>query len=693
MGNFIHAGGIGSGFKALEIYNYFKAKKHFEKGMKRHPVAASYGLAIIYQRKDNPFYQLDSAYKYVNFACDNFQSISEKQKIKYAKYGADSIRMFKLRSQVAEDMFERAIAVNSEFGFQDFMDKNPWSDLVKMATFYRDSLFYETIYEKHTSEAFLSFLKKYPNSLFAPDAKDKYEQQLYIEETKREDVKTYARFIEKYPNSPFKIDAENMVFTLSTKDNTIASLENFIETYPNNNNVPNAWIILYDTYLAENSDKNTSRALTAFLNKYPNNPMREIIEEELIYANTRFYPIQHKGRWGFTSIDGKFKIPCRYDFVELFQEGLAAVTLDGKVGYIEKSGKVKIDFQFEEGLSFNEGTAVVEVAEKYGLINRRGKYILSPDLTYLGTMTAGLIPFENEGKFGYFNRKGEEVIPATYDDAYNFYKGYAKVELNEKLGVINTKNQFLIPAIYHAIISIKDSVFALENEDYWGVVGNFKDTILAFEYDYIGPINQGFFIVTKNDSFNYSNIEGQMLLKTSIPIYREYKVLAQYTGKPILYLDEEGYNFVYINGKKIFKKQKDNLGLYSDLIAYEDKGMWGYLSPNPPKEVIKPKYDNAMSFKNGIGIVSLSPLWGIIDSKGEFIVPAFYENLSFLSASIILAEGKGKTGLLNLEGDTLLDFKVQQIEPFEEEWVIISDTKNTSYYNLETKAWIRKEND
>ncbi|MFD1552842.1 hypothetical protein DNU06_08235 [Putridiphycobacter roseus] len=693
LGNSAEAGGIGSGFKALEIYNYFKAKKYFEKSMKRHPVAASYGLGVIYQRKDNPFYQLDSAYKYANYASKHFKDISDKTQIKYAKYGVDSVAIFKLRDQVAEDMFERAVLVNSEFGFQDFMDKNPWSDLVKMASFYRDSLFYETVYATHTAASFLSFLKKYPHSLFAPDAKDKYEQQLYIEQTKREDVNTYAKFIEDYPNSPFRVDAENRIFDLTTKDNSIRAFENFIEQYPNNSNVAKAWINLYDTYLAENSDKNTSNALAAFLSKYPNNPMREIIEEELRYASIRFYPIQHKGKWGFTTMEGNFSIPCKYDFVELFQEGLAAVTQDGKVGYIEKSGKVKIDFQYEEGLGFNEGTAVVEIDEQYGLINRQGKYIVSPELSYLGTMTEGLVPFEKNEHYGYFNRKGETVIAPTYADAFNFHAGYAKVELGDKLGVIDQENNFLIPAIYYSISSIKDSVFALENEENWGVISNFKDTILPFEYTYIGPLSQGFFIVTKNDSFNYSNILGQLLLKKSIPVYREYKVMAQYTGDPILYLNENGYNFIEINGKQIFKKQKDNLGTFSDIVAFELDGKWGYLSVNPPKEVIKPQFDNAQSFKNGLGIVSLSPLWGMIDTKGQFLIPAYYESLTFLNENIILAEGKGKTGLLSLQGDTLLDFKVQEIELFEDNWVLISNSNNTYYYNLETKAYLRKEND
>src|SRR5690554_8178997 len=55
---------INKGFEALEEFNYFEAKKQFEKSLKKQKSAAAYGLSVIYFRNDNPFYDLDSAYHY-----------------------------------------------------------------------------------------------------------------------------------------------------------------------------------------------------------------------------------------------------------------------------------------------------------------------------------------------------------------------------------------------------------------------------------------------------------------------------------------------------------------------------------------------------------------------------------------------------------------------------------------------------
>jgi TPR repeat protein len=60
------------------IFDYFQAKKLFQKSLKKDTSPAAYGLAQIYFRKDNPFHSLDSAYKYIGIA----KSTREKVKLK-----------------------------------------------------------------------------------------------------------------------------------------------------------------------------------------------------------------------------------------------------------------------------------------------------------------------------------------------------------------------------------------------------------------------------------------------------------------------------------------------------------------------------------------------------------------------------------------------------------------------------------
>lgn len=113
--------------------------------------------------------------------------------------------------------------------------------------------------------------------------------------------------------------------------------------------------------------------------------------------------IQKGGKWGF--YDGfKTVIPCMYDEVYGFVEGLCSVELDEKCGYIDTKNNIVIDFKYDLAMSFSEGLAVVEKG----------------------------------GKCGYINNKGEVVIPFIYDAATKFEEGEGKVKKDGKWGTIDT---------------------------------------------------------------------------------------------------------------------------------------------------------------------------------------------------------------------------------------------------------------
>ena len=76
-------------------------------------------------------------------------------------------------------------------------------------------------------------------------------------------------------------------------------------------------------------------------------------------------------RYGYINEEGKEIIPCIYEEVEDFSEGLASVKKDGKWGYINKDGKEIIPFIYDSVRSFSEGLASVEKNGKvcYTILN------------------------------------------------------------------------------------------------------------------------------------------------------------------------------------------------------------------------------------------------------------------------------------------------------------------------------------
>ncbi len=678
---------IKKGMQALEIYNYFEAKQFFEKAKKQKTVPASYGLSVIYQKNDNPFHNIDSAYSNIILAFNHFSDLKLKQKEKYSKLGIDSVSIVEQRDLITQDLYQRAKAFNSIIAYQDFIDKNPWSDLKDSAVFFRDSLFFYQMDELGHSSNYKQFLDTYPNSIYASKAKHLYDKTYYVEQTKDDKLISYIEFINQNPNSPYVDNAQNRIFEIETQPKTETAYYQFITHYPNNPHLNQAWKLLYETYLQNHYSKN---AISDFLKQYPDYPFTLGAKNELALEQIEFLPYKINGKWGAVSVDGQFEIEPKYDDFESFNEGLAMITLNDKVGYIAKTSEVKVQPIFDDGFPFHNGFAVVEKNGKFGLINRVGEFVIEPEFADLGTMNEGLIYFEYKEKYGYFDNKGLVRLKPNFSDASDFVNGKAIVAKNDLYGVIDTYGTTYLPFMFDDINRVNDSVFAVKFDN-WGLMTLNKDTLLPFEYSSIKSLGNKMFLVENDEVFNYWNSQTKSFISDEwFKVYAEYQEFAQFKNGYAKVKLDDGYNFVDSLGRLKFKKTYDDLGNYANHIAFKKDDKWGYINKNQ-SVFVKPAYDKTFSFNHIGGIVVLEPLKGIVGEDKSLLLDVFYEEFTFVNDTILITKSRGRYGLMTTNKDTILTFNYQLIEPFSDSLVKITNDDWVLYYNFITNKWIKKE--
>lgn len=113
------------------------------------------------------------------------------------------------------------------------------------------------------------------------------------------------------------------------------------------------------------------------------------------------------GKWGFAGVTGDLIIPCIYDRVGLFSEGLINVESEGKWGFIDYSGKMIIKNIYDEAGYFSEGLASVAVSGKYGYVDQAGNIIIPLVYEKAATFSNGKALVTKDGKDFYINKKGE----------------------------------------------------------------------------------------------------------------------------------------------------------------------------------------------------------------------------------------------------------------------------------------------
>lgn len=683
-----YAGKINKAFEALEIFNYFEAKRLFEKAEKKQAVPAKFGLCIIYARNDNPFSNLDSAYNKITSCVEQFEALDFRDKLKYEKkYALDSVLIWRQRDHVSELYFERAIQVNSIFGFQDFIDKVPWSPDLDSAVYMRDNLAFEQAVLSGKSDDYKTFLSNYPGSEFTMEATNKFHKTQYVEQTYSNNFIDYVNFVRSNPDSPYRDDAEDMIFKISTKTGTIEAFRNFIIEFPSNRNVKTAWKRLYNVKMQEIY---SSKSIKEFSDDYPDYPFKSDLLKEMNMADKVFYPVKNERGWGYSDKAANLVVDFRFESVEWFSEGLAAVKKDGKYGYINKLGSIVVNPKFDDALPFNEGFAVVEKDELWGLIDRNGEFIVSPTYEDLGVVNEGLFYYQEETYYGFYDTKGIVRLQPQFSEAYDFENGLAVVSKNDYFGLIDLFGTTYIPFKYENLRKYADSAYAAKMNDYWGIINLGGDTLLNFEYDFIGEPKSGYSIVEKDDEFNFINENFEFVFQDWIETYPEYKQMAMFRNGYAKLEYEKGFNLCDTLGNRLFQREAQDVGFYSSLIAMKKKDKWGYVDKKGYKK-IEFEYDFAQSFKNETAIVKADPFYGLINTAGDKIIEPIQEELYFMNDSVLVAKRYGRYALLAVTGDTLLNYQYINIEPIDASVVRIEEGEEVFYYNIENNIFIRKE--
>ncbi len=395
--------------------------------------------------------------------------------------------------------------------------------------------------------------------------------------------------------------------------------------------------------------------------------------------------------WGVA--DNTLLVPCQYEKIIPFAPGFYIVMRKDEWSIIKEQGGEKVgDFfyksEYIHHLGFSEPTTIyskgiAKIREKPVLyIDTNAKIFrmksVAGEYTEMGSFSEGLARvMDNQGYWGFINNSGKEVIGIEYDWVGRFTEGRAAVCKNGKCGYVNEKGVTVIPLLYTDAHDFRNGVATVQDTNRkWGLVNNMGEFIFDCKYNRPVAFSEGMCPQYEDDAMSgrehwfFMDTLGDKVfeLESRCRVYDGFS-----EGLAIVY-SEGRYYYVRKNGERAKNERFDKAYPFVGGKACVASCCYG--SYGRTKTSIIDKDGNTVE---SFGYEGLHPLgfggryaaerrngWGLIDSSGKVYGRFRYEKiLPDLSASGLYAvQRNGKWGFINREGVEVISIRYDEVLPF-----------------------------
>ncbi|MDR2420914.1 MAG: WG repeat-containing protein [Oscillospiraceae bacterium] len=252
---------------------------------------------------------------------------------------------------------------------------------------------------------------------------------------------------------------------------------------------------------------------------------------------------------------------------------------------------------YEDVSVFGGGYCAVMAKGVWGFVNEEGKRVIKPRFAEVGAFRQDLAPALDGDMKAYFidpegNKKRtalgvESVVKLgmTEDGVYTLYDG-------EAWRLYNGENSPVTDG-YDEMSSFSNGVTAAKKDGAWSVLGADGAALSPYAYDGIARDEKGV-------------------------VYRNERLFA---------LEDGGYYLIGKSGERIAETKFEDARLFCDATyaAVRSGGKWGFIDSGG-EYVVKPEYDGARSFSNGLAAVKIDGKWGFIDEENRLVIENIFED-------------------------------------------------------------------
>ena len=438
------------------------------------------------------------------------------------------------------------------------------------------------------------------------------------------------------------------------------------------------------------------------------------IKNERMGFNIPFGFVKKNNKYGLLDSLGNLSTQVHFDQPPKTYTHLGiSFSVNGLFGVVSYEGKVLIPFEYDEKIYVNEENVVVIKNDLWGVYKLGKAQIVPTKFNHI--IIYSTIPVfvvikrdSTRTKKGMYNLLGEVLLPPIYDDISASGKSLLQVSKNKLKGIVNSKGEFVLPVEYESISTSHPKGFIVRKEGKVGLVGLDGNLLMPFKYKHIDyrknirfnakleawRTDQRGYVVT-DDGTHYDTTafdDYSKFLAEYIVLKKGGKnILADWLGniKQGLYDDidcdyktrkcfvsNEGfYGLIDYQGNLLLPLEYRGF----DHLGYDSKYMWymdrdynvGVMNTDglvmlPAKYQKIEYYEDALKDpiyrRNMVFHAASGNKWGLVTTKGEWIIPPEYDQLYYFNNGLAPARKNGMWGIVNLKNEIITPFQYENVK-------------------------------
>lgn len=661
--------------KKIAQGSWSAARDALKKGLKKDTLnpEVEIALANLFLNELNPNQQVDSAYSYNLKALSHFSKLNAKQRDRLKRDLIDSAVIVSLRVKIEQAAFEQAKHVNSEKAYNDYLDRYKFAPQRSTVTELRDEVAFLDALKQNSYKAFENYIKKYPNSHRAKEAKNRYEKLLFESKTHDRKLKSYEAFVKDFPHSPHKKEAERKIFEVLTCNGSPAELVKFIDEHPNS----------FFTGFARDILFHVARELEE---KIPSRLINDSLETIAALDKSIWVPVYKNGKYGFIDSEGKEALHSQFENIdENYKCGLVdadilmtssgLVSRSGKIlssaksfkdlGYgflkiadscksvLHKSG-VQICRCFEDASLVEGKYLLIKTNNKVGLLALNGKELLKPEFTSI-EMIGGVLVLNRNGKKVLVTSRQLRIAADSneldesfvFDEVRDFGKNRLLVRNGSLEGVVDSDLQFVVPLAIQQLMQTQFGLLRKVNDQYI-----FTDLAELKNERWNGYKIHRQWLQLRNGSGEklFDQVSKKVVASNPDSIWFENALAFTRQGDSVrVYVNSNRKIEVSADSKMVFIKSPDSIRYF----FVQQKNKKTVFSIESFAKLFTADFDNIESLNADYFVVTRKNKKGVLNTRGQFILPAEYDILLLNGNSISLYKDK-KFGLYNISNAKII---------------------------------------